>query len=66
MLTNGGKVWVISHPLVAAREEQSESVRHGLASKDFLISFEGPAGAGKIALMTEAVTALKSISGKAS
>jgi hypothetical protein len=44
---NGGKEWVIRHPLVAASEEQSKAVRHVLGSKDFIISFKGPAGAGK-------------------
>jgi hypothetical protein len=36
---DGGKEWVIGHPLVAAGEEQSKEVRHVLASKDFVISF---------------------------
>jgi AAA domain/TrwC relaxase len=61
---DGGKEWVIGHPLAAAGEEQSKAVRHVLASKDFVISFKGPAGAGKTALMTEAVTAIESLSGK--
>ncbi len=30
-----------------ASEEQSKSVHHVLGSKDFIISFKGPAGAGK-------------------
>ena len=60
----GGKEWVIRHPLVAASEEQSKAVRHVLGSKDFVISFKGPAGAGKTELMTEAVTAIESLSGK--
>ena len=61
---NGGKEWVIRHPLVAASEEQSKAVRHVLGSEDFMISFKGPAGAGKTELMTEAVTAIESLSGK--
>src|SRR6202043_1717089 len=61
---NGGKEWVIRHPLVAASEEQSNTVRHVLGSKDFVISFKGPAGAGKTQLMTEAVTAIESLSSK--
>ena len=60
----GGKEWVIRHPLVAASEEQSKAVRHVLGSEDFVISFKGPAGAGKTELMTEAVTAIESLSGK--
>jgi conjugative relaxase-like TrwC/TraI family protein len=60
----GVKEWVIGHPLVAASEEQSKAVRHVLASEDFVISFKGPAGAGKTALMSEAVTAIESLSGK--
>ena len=50
---NGGKEWVIRLPLVAASEEQSKAVRHVLGSEDFVISFKGPAGAGKTELMTE-------------
>jgi conjugative relaxase-like TrwC/TraI family protein len=61
---NYGKEWVIRHPLVAASEEQSKAVHHVLGSKDFVISFKGPAGAGKTGLMTEAVTAIESLSGK--
>jgi hypothetical protein len=61
---NGGKEWVIRHPLVAASEEQSKAVRHVLGSEDFVISFKGPAGAGKTELMTEAVTAIESLSSK--
>jgi hypothetical protein len=61
---NGGKEWVIRHPLVAASEEQSKAVRHVLGSEDFVISFKGPAKAGKTELMTEAVTAIESLSGK--
>ena len=61
---NGGKEWVIRHALVAASEEQSKAVRHVLGSEDFVISFKGPAGAGKTELMTEAVTAIESLSGK--
>jgi hypothetical protein len=61
---NDGTEWVIRHPLVAASEEQSKAVRHVLGSEDFVISFKGPAGAGKTALMTEAVTAIESLSGK--
>src|SRR3984957_5623944 len=60
----GVKEWVIRHPLVAASEEQSKAVRHVLASEDFVISFKGPAGAGKTELMSEAVTAIESLSGK--
>src|SRR6202011_1050078 len=45
----GVKEWAIRHPLVAASEEQSKAVRHVLASEDFMISFKGPAGAGKTA-----------------
>jgi hypothetical protein len=61
---NGGKEWVIRHPLVSASEEQSKAVHHVLGSRDFMISFKGPAGAGKTELMTEAVTAIESLSGK--
>jgi hypothetical protein len=61
---NGGKEWVIRHFLVAASEEQSKAVRHVLSSEDFMISFKGPAGAGKTELMTEAVTAIESLSSK--
>jgi conjugative relaxase-like TrwC/TraI family protein len=60
----GGKEWIIRHPLVLASEEQSKAVHHILGSKDFIISFKGPAGAGKTGLMTEAVTAIESLSGK--
>jgi AAA domain len=60
----GVKEWVIRHPLVAASEEQSKAVRHVLASEDFMISFKGPAGAGKTELMSEAVIAIESLSGK--
>jgi primosomal protein N' len=59
-----GKEWVIRHPLVAASEEQSKAVRHVLGSTDFVISFKGPAGAGKTELMIEAVTAIESLSSK--
>ena len=61
---NGGKEWVIRNPLVGGSEEQSKAVRHVLGSKDFVISFKGPAGAGKTQLMTEAVTAIEALSGK--
>jgi TrwC relaxase/AAA domain len=61
---NGGKEWAIRHPLVSASEEQSKAVHHVLGSRDFMISFKGPAGAGKTELMTEAVTAIESLSGK--
>ena len=61
---NGGKEWVIGNPLVGGSEEQSKAVRHVLGSKDFVISFKGPAGAGKTQLMTEAVTAIEALSGK--
>ena len=60
----GVKEWIIRHPLVGASEEQSQAVRHVLGSKDFIISFTGPAGTGKTELMTEAVTAIESLSGK--
>jgi AAA domain len=58
----GVKEWVIRHPLVGASKEQSQAVRHVLASEDFVISFKGPAGAGKTELMSEAVTAIESFS----
>jgi conjugative relaxase-like TrwC/TraI family protein len=61
---NGGKEWVIRNPLVGGSEEQTKAVHHVLGSKDCMISFKGPAGAGKTALMTEAVTAIESLSGK--
>ena len=61
---NGGKEWVVRNPLVGGSEEQSKAVRHVLGSKDFVISFKGPAGAGKTQLMTEAVTAIEALSGK--
>jgi AAA domain len=61
---NGRKEWVIRNPLVAVSEEQSKAVRHVLGSKDFISSFAGPAGAGKTELMTEAVTAIESLSAK--
>ena len=61
---NGGKEWVVRDPLVGGSEEQSKAVCHVLGSKDFVISFKGPAGAGKTQLMTEAVTAIKALSGK--
>jgi len=61
---NGGKEWVIRHPLVSASEEQSKAVHHVLGSRDFMISFRGPAGAGKTELMIEAVMAIESLSGK--
>ena len=60
----GGKEWIIRHPLVGASEEQNQAVHHVLGSKDFISSFTGPAGAGKTKLMTEAVTAIESLSGK--
>ena len=60
----GGKEWIIRHDLVGASEEKSQAVLHVLGSKDFIISFTGPAGAGKTELMTEAVTAIESLSGK--
>ena len=59
-----GNEWVIRHPLVGASEEQRMAVHHVLGSQDFVISFKGPAGAGKTVLMTEAVTAIESLSGK--
>jgi conjugative relaxase-like TrwC/TraI family protein len=58
----GGKEWVIRHPLVGASEEQNQAVHHVLGSKDFITSFTGPAGAGKTESMTEAVTAIESLS----
>src|ERR1700676_3041464 len=61
---NSGKEWVIRHPLVAASEEQSNALRHVLGSMDFVISFKGPVGAGKTELMTEALTAIESLSSK--
>ena len=61
---DGGKKWVIRNPLVRVSEEQSKVVDHVLGSKDFIISFKGPAGAGKTELMTEAVTAIESLSSK--
>jgi hypothetical protein len=60
----GVKEWIIRHPLVATSEGQSNAVRHVLGSKDFVISFRGPAGTGKTELMTEAVSAIESLSGK--
>jgi AAA domain len=60
----GGKEWVIRHPLVGASEEQNQAVHHVLGSKNFITSFAGPAGAGKTELMTEAVTAIESLSAK--
>jgi hypothetical protein len=51
---DGGKEWVIRHPLVGASEEQKKAVHYVLGSEDFVISFKGPAGAGKTELMTEA------------
>ena len=50
--------------LVGCSEEHSKAVRHVLGSKDFVISFKGPAGAGKTQLMTEAVMAIEALSGK--
>jgi predicted ATPase len=35
-----------------------------VSKKDFVISFKGPAGAGKTALMTEAVAAIESLPGR--
>ena len=61
---NGGKEWVVRNPFVGGSEEQSKAVCHVLGSKDFVISFKGPAGAGKTQLMTEAVTAIEALSGK--
>jgi AAA domain-containing protein len=61
---NRGKEWTIRHPLVATSEEQSKVVHHILGSEDFVISFKGPAGAGKTELMTEAVTAIEELSGR--
>ena len=60
----GKKEWIIRHPLIAGSAEQTKAVHHVLASQDFVISFKGPAGAGKTELMTEAVTAIESLSGK--
>jgi hypothetical protein len=61
---DGGREWPIRNPLVAASEEHTKAVHHVLGSRDFVISFRGPAGAGKTKLMTEAVTAIESLSGK--
>ena len=60
----GGKKWVVRNPLVGVSEEQSKPVHHVLGSQDFVISFKGPAGAGKTKLMAEAVAAIESKSGK--
>jgi conjugative relaxase-like TrwC/TraI family protein len=60
----GEKEWVIANPLVGGSEEQTKAVHHVLGSRDFMISFKGPAGAGKTELMTEAATAIESLSGK--
>jgi AAA domain len=60
----GGKEWFIRNPLLGASEEQTKAVHHVLGSKDFVISFKGPAGAGKTELMTEVVSAIESLSGK--
>jgi hypothetical protein len=60
----GGKDWIIRNPLVGASQEQTKAVHHVLGSKDFVISFKGPAGAGKTALMAEAVAAIESFSGR--
>src|SRR5262249_16831917 len=60
----GGKEWIIRNPLVVASQEQTKTVHHVLGSQDFMISFKGPAGAGKTKLMTEAVTAIETLSGK--
>jgi len=60
----GGKEWIIRNPLVGASEEQTKTVHHVLGSQDFIISFKGPAGAGKTKLMTEAETAIETLSGK--
>jgi hypothetical protein len=49
----GGKEWIIRHPLVVASEEQSKAIHHVLRSKDFIISFKGPAGAGKFGTIQE-------------
>jgi hypothetical protein len=57
---DGGKEWVIRNPVVGVSEEQSKAVHHVLGSEDFVISFKGPAGAGKTELMTEAVAAIES------
>ena len=59
-----GKEWGIRNPLVGASQEQTKAVHHVLGSRDFVISFKGPAGAGKTALMTEAVAAIQSLSGR--
>jgi hypothetical protein len=58
----GGKEWAIRDPLVASSEQQTMAVRHVLGSRDFMISFKGPAG--KTELLTEAVTAIESLSPK--
>ena len=60
----GGKEWVIRNFIGGGSEEQTKAVHHVLGSRDFMISFTGPAGAGKTELMMEAVTAIESLSGK--
>jgi conjugative relaxase-like TrwC/TraI family protein len=60
----GGKEWVIRNPLVGTSQEQTKAVHHVLGSRDFVISFKGPAGAGKTELLTELVSAIESLSGK--
>ena len=59
-----GNEWVIRNPLIAGSEEQAKALRQVLGSKDFVISFKGAAGAGKTELITEAVLAIESLSGK--
>jgi hypothetical protein len=58
------KEWAIRNPLVARSDEQIKAVRHIISSKDLVISFKGPTGAGKTHLMTEAVTAIEALPGK--
>ncbi|MBV8140488.1 MAG: relaxase domain-containing protein, partial [Verrucomicrobia bacterium] len=58
------KEWAIRHPLIQSSEEQSNAVHHVLRSTDLVTSFRGPAGAGKTELMTEAVTAIETLSRK--
>jgi hypothetical protein len=44
----GGKEWVIRNTNVGSSEEQSKAVHHLLGSKDFIISFKGPPGDGRL------------------
>ena len=60
----GGKEWVIRDPLVSGSEEHSAVVHHVLGSKELVISFRGPAGAGKTELAMETVSAIEALSAK--